>query len=440
MYKNLKQVNQFAIPLIIQFIASYMIGIIDSAIIARVSIDAFNAVNLVYSTLSMIAGLLGCITIVFNIRGGEKIGGNDKEGLSFEFFTSLFLSITIGLFSIIIIHFLSDISLTYLYNAEGELLVQSLIYLKTMKYYVFLQLILFVLTTIFKIQNKTKIILVSSTVATFINIILDLLFVLGIFGLPKLGIFMAGFSNIISMVVSIVIYFYLIRSELVFVRKSFKKYTGNVYKHIKSSITLFLQEIIDGAVFVVIINMIIIRIGTLDYATYSVIGYIVGLLIVFKYVYGSAILSLGSVYLGEKDIVSLKNAPKITSYFVTILYCLVATITFILRRQLTAVITNDNEVIVHTSTYIVYFFIANVPGISAYIYQSGLQSLSESKYVLYSTAIVNIVTLCLMVFFTNILSLGLIGIALSRLINEVIINYLYRKKYNCVIKSIVGIK
>ncbi len=86
--KNLKEVNKFAIPLIIQFIASYIIGIIDSSIIARVSIPAFNAVNLIFTTLSTLAGILGCITIVFNINGGKKFGKNDKNGLTFEFYTS----------------------------------------------------------------------------------------------------------------------------------------------------------------------------------------------------------------------------------------------------------------------------------------------------------------------------------------------------------------
>lgn len=64
-----------------------------------------------------------------------------------------------------------------------------------MKCYVFLQLILFDFTTIFKIKNVTKVILISSTIATFVNITLDLLFVLGMFGLRKLGIYIDGFSN-----------------------------------------------------------------------------------------------------------------------------------------------------------------------------------------------------------------------------------------------------
>lgn len=92
-----KSLNKFVIPLLIQYIASYFMGIADTAIVARLSTEAFNAVSLLSSTFSMIAGVLGSITIVLNIHLGKTLATEKKDVFYLEFSTSLLLSIIIGL-------------------------------------------------------------------------------------------------------------------------------------------------------------------------------------------------------------------------------------------------------------------------------------------------------------------------------------------------------
>ncbi len=127
------------------------------------------------------------------------------------------------------------------------------------------------------------------------------------FGLPKLGIWMAGFSNITSMIVSICIYLFFAREDIKRINVSVNNYYLNIVTHFKESCIFFLQDIIDSSVFVVFINMIIIRIGEVDFAAYSAIGYVVGILIVIKYVYGSAIISIVSVAKGNENKYSING-------------------------------------------------------------------------------------------------------------------------------------
>ena len=66
------ELNKFAFPLMVNFILSYILELSDIAIVARVSTPAFNAVNLVSSTLYTISGVLGATAIIINTKLGEK--------------------------------------------------------------------------------------------------------------------------------------------------------------------------------------------------------------------------------------------------------------------------------------------------------------------------------------------------------------------------------
>ena len=73
----------------VNFILSYILELSDIAIVARVSTPAFNAVNLISSTLYTIKWSLGATAIIINTKLGEKLGQGDEKGLNYEFFRLL---------------------------------------------------------------------------------------------------------------------------------------------------------------------------------------------------------------------------------------------------------------------------------------------------------------------------------------------------------------
>ena len=91
------ELNKFAFPLMVNFILSYILELSDIAIVARVSTPAFNAVNLISSTLYTISGVLGATAIIINTKLGEKLGQGDEKGLNYEFFSSLAINIFMGI-------------------------------------------------------------------------------------------------------------------------------------------------------------------------------------------------------------------------------------------------------------------------------------------------------------------------------------------------------
>ncbi|WP_061995758.1 MATE family efflux transporter [Clostridium sp. ATCC 25772] len=424
-----KNLNKFAFPLLIQFIASYFMGVSDTAIVARLSTESFNAVALVSSTLSMIAGVLGAITIALNIKLGKRLGEDDKKGFYFEFFTSVMLSLIIGIFFALIMLIGNRKILNLLYDLDGESLKQAVLYANPMSLYVVLQLLLFAFGTFFKVKNNTKWILLGSTTASIINLVIDYFFVLGKWGVPKLGVSMAGWSTVIALTVNLLIYILSANINLQYFRNPIKEYFRNIGLHVKESIVLILQEIIDGSLFTIGVNMIIIRVGKLEYAALAIIEALLGFLFIFKYIYGSAVISLTSISNSKKNNKEIFNYPKYANRISTLAYCVIAIVLVNQKLFFARLISNNVQALDIVSKFIIYFLIANICSSGAYVYQSALQAVGESRFVLYTTALVNLCTLIIMLILSIYFNLSLFGIAVAYFINETASNFIYKKKF-----------
>lgn len=323
------KLNQFAFPLMINFILSYVLELSDVAIVARVSTPSFNAVNLISSTLYTISGVLGATAIVINTKLGEKLGQSDENGLNFEFFSSLAINIFMGILFLLLMLLGKTYFLKIFYNLTGETLQQGILFSYPMAFCVLLQLCLFTFGAYFRIFNMTKWILIASTISSVLNLGLDYLFVLGKFGFLKFGITMVGFSTVFSMFVNLLIYIFVLKRKLNLNFKLIKNYFTNGLNHLKLAFPIMVQEIFDGTIFVIIFNMIVIRIGSNEFAGYSIITNLIMFLFTFKHIYGSATLSLISISSGENNTKNLMEYPKISVKITTILFVFGSIIFFV---------------------------------------------------------------------------------------------------------------
>lgn len=435
MEKRIKDLNNFALPLLIQFVANYLIRLTDKGIVGRISVPAFNAVNLASSTLYIVAGILGVITIILNVRGGQKLGEGDREGFHFEFETSIFLSILIGivLFGIILIS--QRWILSRFYALEGESLEQGILFFTPMSLYVLLQLLLFVFSTYFKLHGQTKWILIGSTASSLINVGLDYLFALGSFGLPKLGIKMVGWSTILALAINLGSYIYILRNEMGFCLHRYKAYFSNAMVHLKMSLEIMAQELLDGTLIVLAVNALIIRLGEVSYAGYSIIMELLGFLFLFKYIYGSAVLSLTSIGRGKACKEDLLGYPRSATVITTILYIIAGTGLYLFREQLPAIISNDPAVRQMASDFLRYFILAYLISQGSYIYRSALQAMEEYRFVLWVTAPINLLTLFLIIILSH-RGYSLTGVAIAQFVGEVLMFMSYHRKYIRAVRSI----
>ena len=427
------ELNKFAFPLMVNFILSYILELSDIAIVARVSTPAFNAVNLISSTLYTISAVLGATAIIINTKLGEKLGQGDEKGLNYEFFSSLAINIFMGIIFLILMLLGKTYFLKIFYNLSGETLEQGILFSYPMSFCVLLQLCLFTFGAYFRISNMTKWILIGSTVSSVLNLGLDYLFVLGKFGFPKLGITMVGFSTVFSMFVNLLIYIFVLKNKLNLKFELLKSYFINGINHFKLAFPIMIQEIFDGTIFVIIFNMIVIRIGNNEFAGYSIITNLIMFLFTFKHIYGSATLSLISISSGEKNFRNLIDYPKISVKITTVLFIFGSALFFIFREYLPKLITDDVSVQNITTKFLIFFLIANICSSYSYIYKCALQGLNKNMFLLKTTAGVNILSLILMLILTQIFDLSLFGVAFSQFVNEFILSVIFLKYYRYIV-------
>lgn len=428
--ERIKKLNSFAFPLLAQSIMGYFIGFTDQAIVARISTPALGAVGVVSSFLEMMAGLIGAITLIFNIRGSKKIGAKDDEGLENEFYSSLLLSLILGVTFMILFIVGRTWLFRSVYALSGQIYNQAIIYSNSMSMYVLIQLFLFAFGTYFKIHNNTKWILLGSTTSAIVNLVLDYIFVLGKFGMPKLGINAAGISTVLAMLINLMIYVIVLRKQISIEFLNVRKYLKNAVIQLKESLPLIGQEIFDGAIFVVAVNAIILRIGTVEYAGYIIINTLMGFLNISKYMYGSATLTLVGISYGEKSKKDLEVYPKISIKIITSIYVVSGIVFILARNYLPAIISDDIHTQQIVSLFLTYFIIANSVSLFTNTYMNALQALGLNVFVLYSTAIINIFILLLMIVFTMIFNMSLYGIALCVFLNNILMGIAYYKKYS----------
>ncbi len=436
MNKNvIRQLNKFAIPLLLQMVATYFIGATDVAIVGQISIEALNATSLISSTLEMLAGILGAITITLNIFLGESLGAKDYDRFSFEFYTSILLSVIIGISFSILIFFFGKNVVMILFNLDYKTIINAMKYLQPMTFYLLLQLIMFAHTSSYKVLNKTKFILYVSICTSILDVTLDYIFVLGKFGLPKMGVAFVGYSTIFSMFISILVYSYFLRKQVKFKSSKMKEYLKHTLKHFKSSVVLILQEIIDGSVYGLFVNMILIRLGTVNYAGYVIINTILGFLFLFKYIYGSAVLSMISIESGALNKENMIKYPKYSSAITLILYFIGAVFVFIFNENIIGLFSDSKDAILIASTYILVFIVINSFSCISYSYKLGLQAINQSKFVLYCSIILNILAVLMM--YTTIIrfNLSYTGLISTILIIEILSMIIFVNQYERKIRN-----
>lgn len=433
--KLIERLNKFAIPLLLQMITSYFIGATDVAIVSNISVESLNATSLVSNTLEMVAGVLGAITITLNILLGKSFGKKDDQKFSFEFYTSIFLSGIIGLFFSILIFLFGKNILMVLFDLDNKTLIQAMKYLQPMTFYVLLQLIIFAYTSTCKVLNKTKIILYISIFSSILDVTLDYIFVMGKFKMPKMGVEFVGYSTIFTMFISILLYSYFLREQIKFDLKCLSNYFKNTLNHFKLSIPLILQEIIDGSVYGLFVNMILVRLGTIDYAGYLIINTIIGLLFLFKYVYGSAVLSMISIESGALDKENMLKYPKYSSGLALTLYFIGGIFILIFNKNIVALFNDNKDVILIAKTYLSVFIAVNSISCISYSYKLGLQAINQSKFVLYTSIILNALAVLIMFITIIILRLSYMGLIFAIFISEVLTLIIFVNRYLDKIKN-----
>lgn len=426
-----QELNKIAIPLIIQNISSFLIGFVDEMFIGRISTEAYGAIGVATSLTFFIAGVFSYAAVAFNIIGSRKIGEKNTDDFRKSLMASLIIDVFIGLIYAITIILIGKRLFRIVYGFSGEALTAALTYIYITSPYMLFQMIIFTFHSYFKIKKKTKYIMWGAIGATVLNTVLDYVLIFGKCGLEPMGVAGAATASMISVLINMLIYIWIGRKDIRFLWKDKSIYIKEMTTLIKTSLPLAGEELLEGSVFVVVINALIAQIGIIEIGAYLLIKKIIDMIMIPMFMYGSAVLTLVSENTGQKDQDRIMKTTE-TGVVISILLFLVGgLIVIFFRKQVPRLISEDDVLISFASTIMFPMVLMNFFNPIQTIYKYALQAYGDGNFVLYAAAFVHLIILgfiLIMYWMNPTVVVIFVGLFLSYLFNYLIYRGRLRKQ------------
>ncbi len=396
----MKQINKMALPLILSSITSVFMGIVDQAFVGHISVYAYAGVGLICSCINSLVGVLGAISVAFNIRGSSLMGKSDTSSINEEYSAVIILSAFVGILICVFLNVCYQPILSIIFGLQGKTLEEAIRYLRIFSITIPLNLLIFNYNVVFKIFHNTNNIFVISLLVNIINILLDYILIFGKLGVPAMGTEGAALGTVIALFLNLVVYHYFACKYVCF---SFT--ISNFFKRVKDIILFSLpilgQETLEDVLFVFSMNMIIARMGTIELSAYNLILQIISIIQMPMYSYSSVAISFVSEMYEENKYKEIKKIRKTFIFVMCAWFILLLAAILINAREIIAFISDDEQLInfvmkcLPVALYIQFFNY----GIA--IEKSILQSMGYSMFILLRSFFVNIVVVLIIMLIAS---------------------------------------
>ncbi|GAA0863921.1 MATE family efflux transporter [Paraclostridium tenue] len=421
------KINKLAIPLMLNNITSMVITLCDQAMIGRTYMEGFASVGIIGNNIYEITGVLGAISIGLNIVGSRAKGKNDIENLNNSLCSNLLNSLIIGvIFTTLSLIFGKSI-LQNIFNLKDNTLIDSIKYLNIFSLSLGINLIIFNLSSYFKIIKETKFILYGGIISCTSNVLFDYVLIFGKLGFPSLGIKGNAIGSVLSLILCI-IYYLIVIKKFKLIKKTNIKLFKNTKEIFSISIPIMLQEFIESTLLVFVMTYILAQIGLLEVAVYNLLFSIINIALMPMYAYGQVALNLVSEEFGANNISKIQtiiNSCIKRPMYIYIIFC---SIIIIFKSYIPKILTNDYEVISMSSKYMFILVIANFMNIPKTILTYSLQSLNKEKLVFAYSSIISIISMVLIYLLVKLTNLKLNSIYLGNMLcYAILILFLYKE-------------
>lgn len=412
------QLNATAIPLILSSIVGVVMGMIDQAFIGHISIYAYAGVGLVLSCINSIVGVLGAITVFYNIHGSTLSGGEEYQKLNEIFSVFMIICFVIGTVLAVVFNIFCNSILERGFGLTGAVLAEAAIYLRVYSLSIPLNLLIFIFSSTLKIFKQTKYLFLCSVIVNIINIFLDYVLVFGKLYFPRLETLGAAIGTVISLAVNLFIYYMLARKYVTFsvrIPNMFKKIFCILY----DTLPFIAQEALEDVIFVIGINSVVAGIGVLALSTYTLITQITNIFLMPMFGYTTANTIFVSENYGQKN---YRQIPRITMMTMSSLliwfFVLYAGLTCF-SPEIVKFITDDSDVIYYACQIVPLALFIHLFNYYFSTCKSALQCLGFEKWALLIAFCVNGAALAAIVFFGSnlkiiytIMGSGYLGISI----------------------------
>ena len=422
------RINKLAIPLMLNSISSTIINLSDQAMVGRTYLEGFASVGIIGSNIYSITGVLGAITIGFNILGSKAKGRDDNTDLNNSLFCSIIVSVIIGCIFFGLCIFMGEYILQNYFNIYGHTLKDATLYLRIFSLSLGINLVLFNISSYFKIMNKTKYILYGNIISCVSNVLLDYILIFGKFGFSKLGIVGNAIGSVLSLILGVVFYIIIIKKYKL-ISKTKVSILKNLKEILKVSTPIMLQEFVESTIVVCMMNYILSQIGMLEVSIYNLLFSIINIALMPMYAYSNASLNIISEDIGAKNTTEIYKTIKSCVFRAIGFYCTICIVILIFKSQVPMIITNNTDLIINSSKYILIVITANIINIPSCILKSSMQALGEEKVVFIYSSIISILSTFLIYILVCVLNGGLNSVYTGLMINYSVLTAVLLKRF-----------
>ena len=344
--KELRLFN-LAWPIFIETALFMLLGFVDVFVLSRYDDLAASSVNTANQAVSI-------ITIVFTVISGasavlisQYLGAKKSENASRIAALSIVFNFATGLFASIIILVFSKNILSFI-GARGRVLEFSSLYLSIVGGFLFLQSVLSSMTVIIRNHGLTKISMYVTVGMNLINTTLDIIFVLGLFGLPRMGVVGVAIATTFSRLLgtAVLAWFLFKKVESLKIFKLLKPFPfSDVKDMIKIGVPSALETFLYNLSQLVITSIVLNFLTQAELITKTYVNNITMFFYVFSISIGQASQIITGHLVGAKK-TDEAYSKAMKSYRCALAITLVLALTGVLFRvQLVSIFTDDSQVI-----------------------------------------------------------------------------------------------
>ena len=345
----MKKLKLFSLawPIFIETALFMLLGFVDVFVLSRYDDLAASAVNTANQAVSI-------VTIVFTVISGasavlisQYLGAKKRENASRIAAISIVFNLLAGIVISSLLAAFSEPILRFI-GADGDLLSYASEYLKVVGGFLFLQAVLASLAVIVRNHGLTKISMFVTVGMNIVNTVLDVIFVLGLFGAPKMGVMGVAVATTFSRIVGTIVLFIIVfvKVEKLSIFKLMRPFPWRDIRDIfKIGVPSALESFLYNLSQVVITSMVLRFLTEEELIART---YVMNITMIF-YIFAVAIAQASQIITGHLVGASkMDEAYKrgMRAYKISMLITVIAcTVGVLFRKPIVDIFTNDTQVI-----------------------------------------------------------------------------------------------
>ncbi|MBH1941502.1 MATE family efflux transporter [Mobilitalea sibirica] len=195
-------------PIFIELILTMLVGNVDQYMVTRYSENAVGAIGNANQIINLLLIMFAIVSMSTTILVAQYIGSNNKHKISIIYTLSVFVNLIFSAVIVLIILLFSNQIFDFM-NIPGEIRKDSLVYIKTVGGFIFLQGIIATFSAIFRSNRMMKDTMKITVALNIVNVLGNALFIHGFGPIPAMGVFGAAMATNLSRLVGVILFLYM---------------------------------------------------------------------------------------------------------------------------------------------------------------------------------------------------------------------------------------